>query len=322
MSRPATEDNPHRTTSNSHLEPLARKAHGNPCGPEAVSLPWLAWALATAASWGLGTLTAKPATERLGARTMFLGVAVGEGGTFGLLALALERGPIPDEPFVLATALLAGISGILGYLFFYEGLQRGTVGLVGTVTGAYPVVTVVLGVLFLGESLSGAKALGVALTTACVLLLAYESPSRSGTDRVARLLSLLGFLAWGVWGVFAKVSVDSMGEPNLFAFYAIANLAVGVSYFSLRRHRGDAAIRVSQATLGLALFTIASGAVGVLTLTFAYGQGPASLVTPVSGSYPVVAAIGAAVFLREPVGLRVGAALAAFLAGLVLLSAV
>ncbi len=285
-----------------------------------MSLAWLVWALGTAAAWGLGTLTAKPATERLGARTMFLGVAVVEGGTFGLLAIALGRGPIPD-PSLWTTAFLAGISGILGYLFFYEGLQRGTVGMVGTVTGAYPVVTVVLGVFFLGESLSGPQALGVGLMTACVLLLTYERRSPSGTDRVARLLSLLGFLAWGVWGVFAKASVDAMGEPNLFAFYAVSNFAVGTGYWFLRPPSGNAAGPASRTTLSLALFTIASGAVGVFSLTFAYGQGPASLVTPVSGSYPVVAALGAAAFLRERLGLRVAVALVAFLVSLVLLSA-
>ncbi|MGQ0797483.1 MAG: EamA family transporter [Methanobacteriota archaeon] len=293
----------------------------NRCGLDAVSLAWLGWALGTAAAWGVGTLTAKPATERLGPRSMFLGVAAAEGSVFAILAVTLERGPIPMDVSVLV-ALLAGAAGILGYLFFYEGLQKGTVGLVGTVTGAYPGVTVVLGVLFLGETLSGQQAVGVALLIACVLLLAYEPRSSSPTHRAARLFSFLGFLAWGVWGLFAKISVEAMGEPNLFAFYAIANFAVASAYFSLRRMPGDGVSPVSRRTLGLALFTIGSGAVGVFALTFAYGEGPVSLVTPVSGSYPIIAALGAAALLKEHLGPRVAAALIAFVAGLILVSAV
>lgn len=287
-----------------------------------MSLGWVGWALGTAAAWGLGTLTAKPATERLGPRTMFLGVAAAEGSAFAVLAVALGAGPIPADVVVVTTALLAGLAGILGYLFFYEGLRHGTVGLVGTVTGAYPGVTVVLGVVLLGETLSGPQALGVVFLVACVALLAYEPRASAPSGRVARLLSLLGFLSWGVWGLLAKVSVDAIGEPTLFVFYAIANFAVAPVYAALRPPSREPRGPASRTTVGLASFTIASGAAGVFALTFAYGEGPVSLVTPVAGSYPVVAALGAAALLRERLGPQVAAALVAFVAGLVLLFAV
>lgn len=50
--------------------------------------------------------------------------------------------------------LVAGFSGMLGYVLFYEALEHGNVALVGLITGASQLVTVVAAILFLQESLS------------------------------------------------------------------------------------------------------------------------------------------------------------------------
>lgn len=282
---------------------------------------WLAWALACTAAWGLGTLTSKPSTDRLGARTMLLAVAATEGAAFAGLGLALERVPISGGLATLGLAYAAGVAGIVGYVFFYEGIRLGSVGVVGTVTAAYPVVTVVLSLAFLGEKLFASQGIGVALIVLSVALLAYEPGGLQGSKRAAILLSILGFVSWGLWGFLAKLSVDELGEANLFLFYGLANVSVGTAYFVVRRlptpSRG-----IPRGIVGLAVVTVACGAFGVFALTLAYTEGPASLVSPVSGSYPVVATLAAVAFLRERMTLRVAVALVCFALGLGLLSAV
>ena len=281
---------------------------------------WLGWALLTTAAWGVGTLAAKPATDRLGPRVLFLGVVGTEGATFAVLGLLLERPAFDATPAIVAIALVAGTMGMLGYLMFYEGLRWGSVGLVGTVTAAYPVVTVGLSVAFLRETLSVAQAAGVALMILCVVLLALEPGARDGTRRAAVVLSVVGFLAWGLWGFLAKVSVGAMGEPNLFLFYAIADVFVFGAYFALRKFPRPAAGGDPRRTRTLALVAIVGGAAGVFFVTFGYGSGPASLVTSVSGSYPIVSTLGAAALLRERLNARIAAALLCFAAGILLIA--
>ncbi|OGS48236.1 MAG: hypothetical protein A3K68_07285, partial [Euryarchaeota archaeon RBG_16_68_13] len=270
--------------------------------------------------WGVGTVTAKPMTDRLGARLMFIGAAATEAVTFGILGLLLPRVEGSNDPWLIALALGAGASSMIGYLMFYEGLRLGTVGVVGTLTAAYPVVTVGLSVLILQEFLSAAQALGALLMILSVGILATgpRSAGAAQTSRVAILFSIIGFVAWGIWGFLAKVSIAEMGETNLFLYYGIADGATGLAYLALRRPLRATHERVPRRVVAITAFTFATGVVGGFTLTIAYALGPAALVSPVSGTYPIIAALGAGAVLHERVGLRVIVALACFAAGIAL----
>ena len=277
---------------------------------------WLAWALATTLAWGVGTLASKPATDRFGPQRMLFWAALAEVVTFTVLGLAFPRGPWSWDAATVGIAAAAGISGILGYLFYYEGLALGTVGVIGTLGAAYPLVTVVLGVAVLREALSAAQVLGVVLLMLCVLLLAYEPRAKRTVPVRAIVLAFLGFVAWGVWGVFTKVGVEAVGEGNIFLAFAVSDLAVIAAYRAVRPLQPKP--EPTGRTWRWALLSVAMGAAGAFTLTIAYGLGPASLVAPVSGTYPILATFGAAAVLKEKLPPRVLAALLAFGGGIAL----
>lgn len=279
---------------------------------------WIVFALATAGLWGVSTFASKPATERLGIRRMLGLVAVGEGSLYAILFL-LFRVPMPVDGTLLFVGFLAGVSGIVGYIFYYEGIQIGTVGLLGTVTGAYPAPTVLLSLAFLGEILRFEQAAGIALVLVCVLLLSWQRKGARTNPRRAVVLALLAFMAWGLWGYFAKIAVDGLGEGNLFGIYALSNAVVIAGYFVVTRHRVNPVPQNPHAwPLGFA--TMALGAVGVVALTLAYARGPASLVTSVTGSYPVVSTIAASLVLGERFRWREAIALSLFVLGIVLIA--
>lgn len=283
---------------------------------------WFALSLATAALWGLGTLTSKPATVRLGIRRMVGLVAGGEGILYVVLFLLLRTPPGPSDAGVLLAAFLAGVTGILGYVFYYEGIRRGTVGLLGTVTAAYPVPTILLSLAFLGETFLAGQVIGIVLVLACVVLLSWQRRGAPANPRRVVVMALLAFLAWGLWGYFAKVGVEGLGEGNLFGFYALANGIVFAGYLSRAKGRmreGDA--KVGRSAWSLGLVTMALGAGGVVALTLAYGSGPAGLVSSITGSYPVISTIAAHFLLKERFGLREAIAVAMFVIGIVMISA-
>ena len=287
-----------------------------------MSLDWLAWTLGATVIWGLGTLAAKPGTDRLGPRTMGLGATLVEGIAFALVGLLLARGPLPADPRFAIAAVLAGTLGAVGYLFFYEGMRVGSVGLVGTISAAAPLLTVVLSVLFLSETLGPYQVLGIALVMFCILLLAYAPKRRDASRRAAVVLSLAGFFVWGLWGVLVKTSVDALGQGNLDLLLAAAYLGVTAAYAILRRNPEIPADPPSRKAWALGLFVFLAGAGGAVGLTIAYDLGPAALVSPISGTYPIIATLGAAAFLKEKLHWRIVAALAAFVLGLVFLSMV
>jgi len=286
-----------------------------------MALEWLAWALGATALWGLGTLAAKPSTMGLGPRTMGLGATLVEGVAFGLLGLTLPRSPLPSDSLVVLAALSAGVLGALGYLFFYEGMRVGSVGLVGTISAASPLLTVVLSVALLSEALGPYQVVGIGLVMLCILVLAYEPKRGDASRRAAVLLSLAGFFVWGLWGFLVKTSVDALGPGNLDLLLAAAYLGVTAAYAAIRRKGAVPGDPPSRRTWALGLFVFLSGAVGAIGLTIAYDLGPAALVSPISGTYPIIATLGAVMLLKEKLGWRIAIALVAFGLGIVLLSA-
>lgn len=285
-----------------------------------MALEWLAWVLGATVIWGFGTLASKPGTERLGSRTMGIGTTLIEGAAFGLIGLALPRGALPPDPLYAAAAVSAGALGAIGYLFFYEGMRFGTVGLVGTISAACPMLTVVLSVAFLGETLGALQVLGIALIMLCILVLAYDPRRGSATRRAAVLLSLAGFFVWGIWGFLVKASVDALGEGSLDLLLAAGYLGVTAGYAALPRRPNGAAAPQGRKTWALGLFVFLAGGLSAVALTIAYDLGPAAAVAPISGTYPIIATLAAAAVLKERLDWRIAVALAAFAAGIVLLS--
>jgi drug/metabolite transporter (DMT)-like permease len=285
-----------------------------------MALDWLVWVLFATVIWGLGTLAAKPGTDRLGPRTMGLGTTLIEGLAFALFGLALARGPLPANPIYAVAAVSAGALGSIGYLFFFEGMRVGTVGIVGTISAACPMLTVVLSVAFLGESLGLLQVLGIALIMFCILILSYDPKHPSVSRRAAILLSLAGFFVWGIWGFLVKSSVDQLGEGNLDLLLASGYLGVTAAYAFLRRAPKNSDAPPSSRWRALGLFVFLAGGLSAVALTVAYDLGPAALVAPISGTYPIIATLAAAAFLKEKLDWRIAAALVAFGLGIAFLS--
>lgn len=285
-----------------------------------MALEWLAWVLGATVIWGFGTLYSKPGTERLGSRTMGIGTVLVEGAAFAVLGLVLPRNTLPADPLFAAAAVSAGVFGAIGYMFFYEGMRFGTVGLVGTISAACPMLTVVLSVVFLNEALGSLQVLGIALIMLCILVLAYEPRRGSATRRAAVLLSLAGFFVWGIWGFLVKASVSALGEGSLDLLLAAGYLGTTAGYALVRRRPRTRADPPTRRTWALGLFVFLAGGLSAVALTFAYDLGPAAAVAPISGTYPIIATLAAAAILKEKLDRRIALALVSFAAGILLLS--
>lgn len=133
----------------------------------------LVLALLAAAAWGVWALCTKLATRTLAPEAVLVvSYLVGSGIGLGFLLWtggSLSLDTFTDSPG-LTYAVAGGVATGLGSVAYYTGLQSGSVSVVSTVTGLYFVVAALLGVAFLGESFSAAKALGVAFAVGAVVL--------------------------------------------------------------------------------------------------------------------------------------------------------
>ena len=86
---------------------------------------------------------------------------------------AWQRFPAAPTSAGILWALLSGVCGAIGMLFFSMAIKRGDAAIMVTLSAIYPVFTVLLSPLILQEKLSLTHVIGVLLVTLGVILVAH-----------------------------------------------------------------------------------------------------------------------------------------------------
>ena len=277
---------------------------------------WVFLSLGATLGWGLGQVAAKRGVSALGPRKMAAMVALGEAAVFLSIYVAFGA-PSLGGGRGLLLGLGAGLTGMLGFVVYYETIARGSISRVGTIIAGYPAITVLLAVVFLGETISLPQGLGILLLLGSAVLLGRTERETAGTGgRLLTILVLLSFLLWGVWGFLVKVAVTELGEGTTFFYFGLSDLMVGIPLLLIIRARTSGRILRERRLLAWPGLTIAMGSGAVVLLTLALVDGPASLVTALTGAYPVITVLVATTLLRERFTRVDVLAVAAFVVGL------
>jgi transporter family protein len=283
---------------------------------------WFILALVAVLLWGSTGIFAKLSTPKLGVARVAVLIAVVE-GTMYFLAFCYWRGnvSITFGDGVLAT--VACVLGVIAYLCFFESIMDGQIAIVGTISAAYPALTVVGALVILSETLTASQAIGLVATVGGVAALSYEPHpgSEHAMPRRSAIFALLAFILWGFWGLTSKMAVDRIGPGNILGFYAIATTSVPMLYAWLRRVRlwrlgTDSPPRAAWA---LGATGLAFSASGTFAYSFALGKGAAALVVPISSAYPLVTVVLAVALLHEKLSWFHVIALVAVLIGLIVI---
>lgn len=132
--------------------------------------PWLPPSILSLALWGVSVFLPKLALARLG--TMSLTFYHTVFFFFAALGVLLFYGTLPGfHPTGAALAFVMGIVGTLGQLCLIIALRNGMMTYAVLISSLYPVVTLLLARVFLGETLTTQQSLGVVLAVASLALL-------------------------------------------------------------------------------------------------------------------------------------------------------
>ena len=285
----------------------------------------IAFALTALAVYGLTQVIAKFAVGSLNAESM---VALNFLASipvyvFILAGAVVLWGEYLDHLEYVVYALIGASTARGGYYIYLEALEKGDVSMVGSITAAFPAVTVVLAVTLLGEELSWVNAAGVVVIIASMVALSHSHGKDSGGGGFSRsslLLSLATFAIWGVGGIFIKMALD--GLP-LIAYLGVYPLILPPIAFAYLRHR-KATWRVFlprwTAPVILAIVVAELWQLAYFAETSAISVGSASVVFPLISAYPIVTIIGARLFLKEKMTRLDMALILAVIAGIVMTS--
>jgi drug/metabolite transporter (DMT)-like permease len=290
--------------------------------------------LGAALAWGTLDIFSALASRRIGSLRVTTGMQL-VGATL-IWVVAMASGTIfPSDPFVIVGGSLVGLAGAGAYLSYFTGLRIGPIAVVSGIIGAYGGLTVVLAVVFRGETLTSLQILGTAVSTVGVVLtgIAFDGASLRGA-RLAGPGVIFAFVAlvlFALMTIGSDIVIDHAGwlETLLVSRSANAILSVAVLVLAMTRFRGRAGPMLQgedpdggRLRGRVLLAVVAAGVLDVVgLLSFAYGLEVAEtwLVGLASSFGPVVTIVVAVLFLGERLKRVQWLGLAGVLLGVVLI---
>jgi drug/metabolite transporter (DMT)-like permease len=219
----------------------------------------------------------------------------------GIVWLVLQAALLAgtEQPLTLSSAswlfgLTAGVAVTLSNLAFIESMTVLNVSLSSTVYRLNTIGVMVLGLVFLGESVSLLNFAGIGLGIAAVLLLYQRTP---GTDQEATSRAVLFFgiavfasAARATFGVLTKAGLNAGADATSLLLIAALCWAVGGIVYALVWERG---LRFTPKGLGYSLLAglLVFGTVN--SLIAALASADATLVIPIANlSFLVALSVG------------------------------
>lgn len=200
--------------------------------------------------------------------------------------------------------LLAALISLFGYLplyFFLRALSLGVVGVVSGIANAKVLITILLGQLILGDTISGLQWGLIVVLVVALFGLAWQPATASAKIGIARLAtgSLDAFIACVLWGIVYFVVAFPVARfgPYYFAFMLeLGVLCAAVIHLKLGSIPTTPLPRTAVAPL---LVCVATAVVGTVSYNLAITRAPISLVAAISFSSPVIATLAARAAFKE-----------------------
>lgn len=252
---------------------------------------WLFYALITTVFWGVwGAFSELPEKAGFPGTLIYVSWAL----TMiipAIYALNSIKWKIEFDKKSIIYGLLIGFLGAGGQLALLVGaITNGPAYLIFPIISLSPVITIILSIVFLKESVNKIGKIGIVLALIAIPLLSYQNPESINSGYLWLLYALVVFFAWGLQAFFMKSANEFMSTESIFFYMTITGLiltpiAIYMTDFSQNINYGISGMWSSF------LIQILNS-VGALTIVFAFRYGKAMIVSPLTNAgAPVVTII-------------------------------
>src|SRR3954471_10513543 len=291
--------------------------------------PWLFFSGLAIVLWGVFGAVSKAASDRMSGTDLQVINTLGVVPIALLLVLSPNLGKRTGSLSKgIAYGCLTGLCGSVGNLAVFVALNKGgEASTVYPLTSVYPLVTLVLAMLVLGERLNGVQAFGIALALAALVLFnlvpgsgsAAAQPGAPWWHRLAEpwmAYALVGLVMYGVAGVTQKLATNHISTELSTVCFALTFIPVALAVmirWPVKNWHFTTAAWVLAVLTGVLIST------GTLTLFAAYRTGKASVVTALTSLYPALTVVISIPLFHEKLDLpKVAAIVVALAAGVAL----
>ncbi len=265
-----------------------------------------------ALGWGLSTVVASRSTRVLGAQQALSWVMLF--GLFGVVVVAVAGGaPSHPHPSAWVWAVLAGAGSSLGLLLMYQGLRIGKVGVVAPITSTEGAIAALLSVVALGEHLTAAVVLALAVIVTGVVIVTFHG-KRADLDVRSSLFAIGAATCFGVGLVASSRAGADLGPYWTITVARVVGIAIVVLPLLVARR-----LPWPGRVWWMVAFSALAEGIGFVTYVLASQQSIA--ISAVLGSqFGAVAAVGSYLIYGERLGRRQLAGAVVIIIGVTLLA--
>jgi len=270
-------------------------------------------------SWGVADFFAAKSVRKSGVFKTYFWIQAISLAVYSLIFLLFFEFPAISL-MTFALIVICAFIGITTVMSFYKGLQVGIVSIISPIAASYAVVTVILSLIFLNETITAFHAIGITFVIFGAILASFKFHDliRLKVKNVAAGVkyAVFAMLGWGVLMVLVDVLVSGLGWffPILFI------VTVEICYLLIYSGITKKSISFPK---NIALFVILAGILEViafLSFGFSITSENVAIVAPIISAFPAITIILARIFFKEILELNQKIGIAAVLMGLVLLS--
>jgi transporter family protein len=131
---------------------------------------WLLPTLLTLLAWGLWAFLPKLATRYLDPKSVIVYQVLG-GVLVGLVVLMSLKFQVQFNIPGFTLGLAIGILGFFGAFMYLVAVSKGPLSLVAPITALYPIFAILLGLIFLHETITIKQAAGIGLSLVAIYLI-------------------------------------------------------------------------------------------------------------------------------------------------------
>lgn len=246
---------------------------------------WIVYALITTVTWGVwGAFTEIPEKAGFPATLGYIVWAIVM-VPCAVIALGIGKWKLEYDFKSILYGCIVGLFGAGGQLMLFLALKDGPAYIVFPFIGMYPVLTIILSVIFLKEKANIRQWIGIVLALVAAVLISYQKPGESATSgSMWLILSIAVFVLWALQNFVMKFANKSMSAESIFFYMTISGLLlIPFAYYMT-----DFSQEINMSFNGpyLAALIQLLNAIGALTLVYAVRYGKAIVVVPMLGISP------------------------------------
>lgn len=207
-----------------------------------------------------------------------------------IVALRIVDWKLEHSPRDIFLGSMVGLLGAGGQLILFQALRIGPAYILFPLIALFPLLTILLSVVFLGETCSRRQWIGIGVALLAAFFLAFQPGQNKQTQGYTWLImAMLVFVMWATQGFVMKFANNRMKAESIFFYMTVSSVllvpaAIGMTDFS-------GTINWGWKGFGLAVPIHLLNAIGALMLVYALRYGKAIIVIPLTSLSSVITVI-------------------------------